>query len=405
MSSIQNKKILIILSVLLLLAGCGFSRPETKEEIIEETFEVKQDHPQVEAGILTIDRQGNLVLDMSVQQLNEKGYETGDVITVTVNEKSFDMPIGLLVNEAEGQDEICLFVEEDKGEDVVKLVTRNGSFCLKAGIAEVELIDEDPGHKILWSEGIDQSLTVFLNMKDKQGHSYEYPSDENFYKRTNERGDYPHLTDEEYANFREVDTMGIGSGILYRSSSPVNSKISRNLQADEAIRKAGIRTVFNMTDYPEGLKLYDSYEDSYYKDCDIIALNMSTKYHTDEFKERLAEGYRFLISHESPYLIHCTEGKDRTGFAIAILECLMGTEADEIVSDYMKTYYNYYGIKLGTVVYKNIADRNIKKDLARALEIDSIYDVDLSICAYDYLIRIGMSEEEIDLLKEKLQEN
>ena len=68
------------------------------------------------------------------------------------------------------------------------------------------------------------------------------------------------------------------------------------------------------------------------------------------------------------------------------------------------TFYNYYGVMLGTLVYKNITDRNIKKDLAKAFHIDSIYDdVDLSVCTYDYLLEIGMSEEEISQLKEILQ--
>ena len=159
-----------------------------------------------------------------------------------------------------------------------------------------------------------------------------------------------------------------------------------------------------MADYQNGIKLYDGYEKSYYSSCEVTALNMSTKFNSEEFGHRLAEGYRFLITHEGPYLIHCTEGKDRTGFASAIIECLMGAEADEVVSDYMKTFYNYYGVKLGSLVYNNIAERNIKKDLSTAFHIESLFaDVDLSICAKEYLIEIGMSEEEIDLLKEKLR--
>ena len=35
-----------------------------------------------------------------------------------------------------------------------------------------------------------------------------------------------------------------------------------------------------------------------------------------------------MASHEGPYLIHCTEGKDRTGFVSALLECLIGAGAE-----------------------------------------------------------------------------
>ena len=397
------RKMFICLFILL-LSSCGFSRSETEEGSKQEAYPVKEEYPQVETMIQNVDRQGNIILDISVQELNETGYEAGDVITVIINDKSFDMPIGLMINEVSSKEEICLFESESSAKDIIKLASRNDSFCSKAGIGEVELIDEEPGYRVLWAEEKAQSVPVLFKMKHKQGYNDDYPADEHLYERKKEREEYPHLSDEEFANFRMIDTAGIKENVLYRSSSPVNPKLNRNLEADEAIRNAGIKTVFNMADYQNGIKLYDGYEKSYYSSCEVTALNMSTKYNSEEFGHRLAEGYRFLITHEGPYLIHCTEGKDRTGFASAIIECLMGAEADEVVSDYMKTFYNYYGVKLGSLVYNNIAERNIKKDLSTAFHIESLFaDVDLSICAEAYLIEIGMSEEEIDLLKEKLR--
>ena len=35
----------------------------------------------------------------------------------------------------------------------------------------------------------------------------------------------------------------------------------------------------------------------------------------------LAEGMRFIINNDGPYLIHCNEGKDRAGFVSALIEC------------------------------------------------------------------------------------
>ena len=395
---------MFICLLILLLCSCGFSRLETNDEPEKEVYPPKEEYVQILTGIKTIDRQGNIVLDISVQKLNETGYEAGDVIIVTINDNNYDMPIGLMINEVSSKEQICLFESESGAKDIVKLASKNESFFSKAGIGEVELISEEPGYKLHWADDMDMSLSVSISMKEKQGHNDDYPTDEHVYERKKERGEYPHLSDEEFANFREVDTAGVGDNVLYRSSSPVNPKLNRNLEADKAISKAEIKTVFNMADYPGGIKIYDGYNDGYYKNCDVIALNMSTWFNTEEFGHRLAEGFRFMIEHEGPYLIHCTEGKDRTGFAIAIIECLMGAEADEVVSDYMKTFYNYYGVKLGSLVYNNIAERNIKKDLSIAFHIESLFaDVDLSICAEAYLIEIGMSEEEIDLLKEKLR--
>ncbi len=396
----------MIFLMAILLAGCGFSRTEEKAEPKEEIHSTQEVYPKVQTEIRNIDRQGNIILSISVQRLNEQGYEAGDIISVMIDERSFDMPVGLMANEVGSNEEICLFENDGGTNDIVKLMVRNGSFLSLAELGEVELISEDPGYRIFLKDGIDLSIPVLLKMKEKQGHSEDYPVDESVYERTSNREDYPHLSDEEYANFREVKTRGMKKGTLYRSSSPINPKMNRNREADEAIRNAGIKTIINMADYPNGMKRYEGYEDSYYKTCDIIALNMSTNFDNGGFEESLIEGYRFLIDNEGPYLIHCTEGKDRTGFSIAILESLMGAQADEIVSDYMKTYYNYYGVKLGSLIYNDIAQRNIKKDLAKALNIDSLYgDHDLSELAQDYLLNIGMSKEEIGSLKERLQED
>ena len=51
-----------------------------------------------------------------------------------------------------------------------------------------------------------------------------------------------------------------------------------------------------------------------------------------------------MTEHSGPCLIHCVEGKDRTGFVCALMLALAGASAQEIIDDYMITYYNYYGI-------------------------------------------------------------
>ena len=109
-----------------------------------------------------------------------------------------------------------------------------------------------------------------------------------------------------------------------------------------------------------------------------------------------------MIGKEGPYLIHCTEGKDRTGFVCAVLECLMSASIDEVISDYMKTYQNYYGTGLGTFVYDRIVQNRLLKDLQRAFESEDLFEEDLSLSAFKYLERIGLKEEEIVMLKEKL---
>ena len=82
----------------------------------------------------------------------------------------------------------------------------------------------------------------------------------------------------------------------------------------------------------------------------------------------------------------------------------MGADADEIVKDYMMTYYNFYGIEPGTEQYRQIAERNIEAALANSFGIQSVNDesVDLQACAEDYLMNIGLNAEEITALKGSL---
>ena len=131
---------------------------------------------------------------------------------------------------------------------------------------------------------------------------------------------------------------------------------------------------------------------------------MGVDFESEDFREKLAEGFRYIASHEGPYLIHCNEGKDRTGFAAAILECLMGASAEEVICDYMITYYNYYGITAESEQYLQIANSNIKSSLSKAFGIGAIdkEGVSLADCALDYLKNLGMTDEEISLLKANL---
>ena len=40
---------------------------------------------------------------------------------------------------------------------------------------------------------------------------------------------------------------------------------------------------------------------------------------------------------EGPSLVHCVAGKDRTGFAVAVLQRILGVHADDVMADYLLT--------------------------------------------------------------------
>jgi protein tyrosine/serine phosphatase len=117
----------------------------------------------------------------------------------------------------------------------------------------------------------------------------------------------------------------------------------------------------------------------------------------------LAEGMRFIINNDGPYLIHCNEGKDRAGFVSALLECLMGATLDEVVDDYMETYYNYYGVEKGSEKYNAVVNSNLIKILSTNFRVDDIKKVNLATEAEEYLIKeVGLTAVEVATLKVKL---
>ncbi len=351
--------------------------------------------------VIEIQKYGNLVLSISASALFDKGFAYGDVVEVTLNGNTYDMPVGSNYSDVDQGSMICRAVlKAETNEDYVILAINMGDLASFAGIATKEKTEADPGYVWHLNEGVSEPVEVSIAMKE-QGAYYDAWL-MNQLVRSENREDYPELTDAQWANFRAVTTSGVGEGKLYRSSSPVNPEISRNLQADAAAAEAGIKTFINLADNEEVMRGYEGFAQSYYAGQSVIALNLGVDFGAEDFRAGLAEGVRFIAQGEAPFLVHCNEGKDRAGFVSAVLECLMGASADEVKADYMVTFYNYYGVLPGTEQYDAIARSNILKSLATAFEVEDIYACDLAAEAEEYLKSIGVSEEDIAAAKAKL---
>ena len=111
---------------------------------------------------------------------------------------------------------------------------------------------------------------------------------------------------------------------------------------------------------------------------------------------------RFFAEHPGVYVVHCTEGKDRAGFVSALLECFMGAGFDEIVADYMRSFYNYYGITPDDARYALVMNSNIVKTLCMAFGVNDLKTADLSACATAYLKSCGLEDETLAALKKNL---
>ncbi len=366
-------------------------------------FAVSAFAEDTEADVTEIQKYGNLVLSLKGSELLEAGYAYGDVVTVTINGTGYDMPVGSNYADVDQGSMICrVVIKPDTDEDMIILAINMGDLATASGIATKEKTEADPGYIWHLNEGVTEPVRVAIAMKEQGGYYDQYVIHQ--LVRSENREDYPDLSDEQFANFRAITTTGIGAGKLYRSSSPVNPEISRNLIADQAASAAGVKTFINLADNDEVMRGYEGFDTSYYSTQAIIPLNLGVDFTAEEFRAGLAEGLRFIAANEGPYLVHCTEGKDRAGFVSAVLECLMGATADEVIADYMVTFFNYYGVQPGTEQYDIVAGSNICKSLATAFGIADIREADLKAEAEEYLLEIGLSADEIAQIRTNLGE-
>lgn len=76
-------------------------------------------------------------------------------------------------------------------------------------------------------------------------------------------------------------------------------------------------------------------------DVETARARMIDTYHSMPYREALVGTmklyFQALSQDESPSLVHCVAGKDRTGLSVAILHDLLGVHADDALQDYLLT--------------------------------------------------------------------
>ncbi|MBR6808740.1 MAG: tyrosine-protein phosphatase, partial [Clostridia bacterium] len=346
---------------------------------------------------------GNLFCDCKAETfINELGFNWADIVTVNINGQALELPVVPTYSYVDAGSPAIIVGQTETGAPTgyVSFAINMGNFTDAYGIATKET---NEAGEWWWTakEGVTFPLEITFELKDAGGYRAQYIMHE--LSRTNERADYADLTDEQFANFRAIATTGMGENKLFRSSSPINPELARNGYADAAIEAAGVKTIVNLADNEADAAAYEGYADTYYAGCRVVCLCLGVDFKAADFGEGVANGLRFMIANDGPFLIHCTEGKDRAGFVSAILECLMGASYQEVVTDYMTTYYNYYGIEEGSEKYNAIAESNIIASLKAAFGTDDLPKANLAECAYNYLLGVGMDAEEIDALKNVLK--
>ena len=348
------------------------------------------------AEAANISKYGNVRLALTNDEIKAAGYAFGDVVTVEFLGYSLDLPFCRNFSDVDSGTAALYALD---AETQVYAAINMGSFAAAYGIAE-KTVNDDGSFVWNYCEGVEGPVTFTIALKEAGGYYDEYVMHQLSY--TNDRADYPQLTDAQFANFRNVSTTGMGKNILYRTASPVNPEKGRSTYADAAIRAAGVTVVMNLVDDPTGIKALGGFDGSYYAGTEYIALSMDMDFSADAFQAQLAEGLRFLAAHPGVYAVHCLEGKDRAGYVTAILECLMGATYDEVIADYMTSFYNYYGVTADDARYDTIADGNIVKSLCRAFDVTDLRSADLAAEAAEYVRAIGLTDAELAALKANL---
>ena len=357
-------------------------------------------------GVTEIQKYGNIILDIASEDLLEAGYEYGDMLTVTVNDVDHEMPLCTNYSDV---DTGSLVLRDAEG--VLIAAINMGDFATTNSLAE-KVTAEDGSFEWKFAEGKSiEDITVSIAMAEKGGYHDQYIIHQ--LERTNERSDYD--SDEIFANFRNIAAGDLGENALFRSSSPVNGELGRAAYADDFCEASGIQAVMNLADAGEDVEGcfeeegFDSpYYQSLYEDGKVKALNLGVDFTAGDFKSGLADGLRFFAENEGPYLVHCTEGKDRAGFVSALLSCFMGADFDEVVNDYMTTYVNYYHLTEDSEQYAAVKNSNIVSILEAITGSEKGADlskVDLAKAAGEYLADIGLSEEEAAALKDNLSKD
>ena len=228
--------------------------------------------------------------------------------------------------------------------------------------------------------------------------------------------------------------MNIGNlktDYVFRSASPCNNEHKRASYTDKLMEENNIKFIMNLADTKEKIEKYiskDDFNSPYFlslynneKLCmvdfeeeekaslklfgneeSVVPLAMNMNYTSEDFAKKVALGFKSILSSDGPIMIHCLEGKDRTGFVCIVLEALMNATYQEIVDDYMLTYDNYYGIDIKDNRYEIIKKRNVDSMLKFICDGADYKTGSLTTYASNYLKFGGLSDSEISQIITKL---
>ena len=170
--------------------------------------------------------------------------------------------------------------------------------------------------------------------------------------------------------------------------------------------------MLNLADTEEKMLTYDMppYSRTLWEEGDVIICPLKADPTADDFNNRLIAALKELLSRPAPYAVHCMEGKDRTGYVCALLEGLCGATYEEMVTDYLITYSNYFHIT--PAKDPDICNALVSLRLNMCLmyyagvsDEAQLPNVDYAKAFSDFLLSHGMSRQQLDALIQVLTAN
>jgi protein tyrosine/serine phosphatase len=219
---------------------------------------------------------------------------------------------------------------------------------------------------------------------------------------------------DDGTNFREIHMGSIAKGILYRSDYPILLlDKERDKKFNQLAVDAGIACVLNLADNEKemwDLADFVPWYDKLLKLGCVAGLGISFEFDFTKkqelkiFEHKLQDMFKFIISHNGPYLIHCSLGKDRTGFAAALIEAFSGATLKEIIHDYLLSYTKIPIEEVNNARYADVS-AIILRQLIAINNGEIVTDSNIQNIAETYLTqKIGLTRKDIAILRHKFSD-
>lgn len=208
---------------------------------------------------------------------------------------------------------------------------------------------------------------------------------------------------EGVSNTRDVGSYYTGSGIhlnqglIYRTAYADNVTEFGRRQANEDLH---IKTELDLRDAGEsGSRLEKSPlgENVRYINAPGILYTNITK---EAYWKSALNIFRVFADRDNyPILVHCRAGRDRTGTAMIVLLGLCGVPEETIYKDYELSFFSQAGTEMQEEGREVEILLGYVNDLMKNLYKFGDENTTLAGCCRNYLLKIGMTDEEIETIR------